>query len=399
MKPRILVLAVGMFAIGTDGFVVASVLPGIAHSLDASVGNAGLLVTAFALTYGLTAPVLTAGLARYPRRTILVVAMAGLAVTNFVAAAAPNTAVIFFARILAAVAAGAYSPAALATAVQVSPPEQRARAVATVLTGLTSSLVLGVPLGSLLGSLGSWRWTFILVGCLAAMAAAGVRVMLPPVEPMQLSSLRARLTLLRRPAMAANLAAAFVWLTGAMILYTFIALVVARATGWGGSAISALLLLYGGAAFLGNWIGGRASDRWGGKRCVVAGLATTLPAFALMGYGTQVGPPIGIVWCLLSLTVWGVAGWSLTPSQSHRLIAAAPAAGADILSLNTSAIYLGTAAGAALGGRIVAHLSLADLGYVAALLQAVSLIIVGFTPIRATSPTETAASSATAVPT
>lgn len=373
---RLGVLALGTFAIGTDGFVIAGVLPGIARDTNATLAAAGLLVTAFALVYALAAPLLTAAAARAERRAVLVAAMALLAAANAAGAAAHGYGWIMAARVGAALGAALYSPIALATAVQLSRPVARGRAISVVLGGMTMSLITGVPLGALLGALGSWRWTLSFVAVIAAACAAGVAVLLPRVPAVPASSLRARLALLRRAAVAANLAATFLWITGAFVLYTFIAAVLGAATGWHGPAISVLLLAYGAAAFAGNAAGGRMAGRWGARRSIAAALTSLMLSMSAVGWAAHIGPPAGRLVAIVALIAWPAAGWSLTPAQSHRLVGLAPAAGPEVLSLNTSAVYLGIAAGAALGGVIIRHLGVAWLGPAAAALQLAALIIV-----------------------
>jgi len=374
--PRLAVLALGTFAIGTDGFVIAGVLPGIARDTHATLGAAGLLVNAFALVYAIAAPLLTAASARVERRTILIAGMLVLAASNAAAGLAPGYGWLMGARVAAAIGAAMYSPIALATAVQLSPASRRGRAVSLVLAGMTVSLVLGVPLGSLLGALGSWRWTFGLVAGLAAASGLGVAVLLPCVPAGPASSLASRLALLRRPAVVANLGATFVWITGAFTAYTYIAPILAGATSWRGPTTSALLLLYGAAAFAGNALGGRAADRWGARRSIVVALTSLVASLAAVGYATHIGPPDGVPVVIVGLIAWAAAGWSLTPAQSHRLVAMTPAAGPEVLSLNTSAVYFGIAAGAALGGQVLTRLGPALLGPAAAGLELLALLVV-----------------------
>lgn len=377
---RVAALALGTFAIGTDGFVVAGVLPAIAHDLGTTVADAGLLVTVFALAYAVGAPMLTTAAASRERRSTLVCGMALLAAANLAAAAAPTYTALLAARVAAALAGGLYSPIALATAVQVSPRAQRGRAVSVVLAGLTVSLVIGVPLGSLLGDLGSWRWTFMFVAVLAAASAVGVRALLPAVPAAPTSSLGDRLALLSRPAVVANLAATFLWITGAFTVYTFIVPVLTSATGWGGSAISGLLLVYGAFAFAGNHLGGVGADRWGARRTIVVALTSLVGSLATIGWATRIGPTLGIPIVIAGLAAWAAAGWALTPPQSHRLIALTPSAGPEVLSLNTSAIYFGIAAGAALGSRVLAHLGRTQLGFAGAVLELAALVVVTRAP-------------------
>lgn len=369
-------LSLGTFAIGTDGFVVAGVLPGIAHDTATTLANAGLLVTAFALVYAVAAPLLTTAVARVDRRTVLVIGMTVLAVANAGAAVVHGYPALMAARVVAALGAAAYSPIAMVTGVQLSPPQARARAIAVVLGGMTLSLVIGVPLGTLLGALGSWRWTFAFVAMVAATCAVGVAVLLPAVPPGPVTSLRTRVGLLRRVSVAGNLAATLLWITGAFVLYTFITPLLTAATGWHGAIISALLLLYGGAAFAGNVLGGRAADRWGPVPTVAVGLASLVMSMTAAGWATHLGPPAGRAIAVVVLITWPAAGWALTPAQSHRLVSLAPEAGPEVLSLNTSAVYFGIAAGAALGGVVVRHADIGWLGLSAATLQLAALLVV-----------------------
>ena len=373
---RVAVLALGTFAIGTDGFVIAGVLPGIAHDTAASLADAGLLVTAFAIVYALAAPLLTAAVARVDRRTVLVAGMVVLAVANAGAAVAHGYAALMVARVIAALGAAAYSPVAMAAGVQLSQPRARARAIAVVLGGMTVSLVVGVPLGTLLGALGSWRWTFAFVAVVAAVSAAGVAILLPSVPAAPVSSLRNRLALLRRVPVVGNLAATFLWITGAFVLYTFITPLLTAATGWHGASISMLLLVYGAAAFAGNMLGGRAADRWGAGRTVVIALCSLVVSMTAAGWATAIGFSAGRVVIIVALVAWPLAGWALTPAQSHRLVTLAPSAGPEVLSLNTSAVYLGIAAGAAAGAAVVHHVAVAWLGPCAAVLQLLALAVV-----------------------
>ena len=397
-EPPLGVLALGTFAIGTDGFVIAGVLPGIARDMHVTVGAAGLLVTVFAVVYGLAAPILTAAAARVDRRIVLLAGMGTLSVANLAAAVAPGEGLLMAARVVAGLGAAAYSPIALAAAVQLSAPALRGRAVSRVLAGMTISLVLGVPLGALVGSIGGWRWTFGLVAAISAAAAVGIAALLPPIPPLRTSTLRTRLALLRQPAVAANLAATFLWITGAFVAYTFIVPVLAAATGWHGAAISVLLLLYGTAAFAGNAAGGQAADRWGAKRTVLFALGSLIVSLSALALAARVGPPAGVPIAIGSLIAWAGAGWSLTPAQSHRLVGLTPAAGPEVLSLNTSAVYLGISAGAAAGGQVLTHLGTAPIGLAAALLQLLSLAVVVVARATRTSPEGPAAAVTTALP-
>ena len=164
-------LALGTFAIGSEGFMIAALLTMIASDLRVSVARAGLLVSIFALAYALSSPLLTALTGRVDRRRLLIVSMSSFALLNVVAAMSHSFLALAGARVLLACAAGIYTPNANALAGALVPAERRGRAIAIVNGGLTAAIALGVPLGALVGERFGWRMTFIGVG------AQGDRVM------------------------------------------------------------------------------------------------------------------------------------------------------------------------------------------------------------------------------
>jgi MFS family permease len=178
-KAPLLWLALGTFAVGTESFMIAGLLPGMAADLAVTLPQAGQLVTAFALAYALSSPVLTALTGRIERRSLLIGAMLAFAAANVLAWTAPGYLQLMAARILLAFAAGLYVPGANALASTVAAPERRGSAIAIVNGGLSLAIALGVPLGALVGDGMGWRTTFGGVAILAALAALGLAYGLP----------------------------------------------------------------------------------------------------------------------------------------------------------------------------------------------------------------------------
>ncbi|MFF4747607.1 MFS transporter [Streptomyces sp. NPDC001268] len=164
----------GVFAIGTDMFVVAGPLGGIAHDLGVTVGSAGLAVTVFALTYATGAILLGPLVAAFPPHRVLVVSLAAFAVLNVPAALAPALPVLLAARLLGALAASAGVPAAAAAAAAAVPASHRGRALGTIVGCMSAATVLGAPAGVLLASTLSWRAAFALPAVLAAATVTGL---------------------------------------------------------------------------------------------------------------------------------------------------------------------------------------------------------------------------------
>lgn len=381
MRFRILVLALGTFALGTDGFVIAGILPAVGHDLAVPAAVTGQLITAFALTYAVGAPVLATLTSDLARKRLLIVSLAGFAGANVLAALAPSFGILMLARMLAACCAALYTPNASAAAVALAPAEQRGRALALVTAGLTVAIVLGVPLGAWIGATLSWRTTFWLVVALSALAALGVLALFPEIANPPPTTLRARFALLRQPSILTALSLTVVVMAGVFTMYTYIAPLLLHVAHLGGTGISIMLLLFGLAGLLGNTLGGQGADRWGAFRTLVPAVSTAAVVLALLPFAAAAALGAGLM-----LFILGIAGWTFTPAQQYRLLALAPTQLGIILSLNASAIYLGIGLGAAVGGLVVHGGSFALLGLVAGLWELMALGVLLVSARRPTAP-------------
>ncbi|WKU03019.1 MFS transporter [Micromonospora sp. HUAS LYJ1] len=366
-----LILAAGTFAVGTDAFVVAGLLPDMAAALRVSTAAAGQSVTVFAISYAVLAPVLSTLTARLPRRTLLVAALLVLAAGNLLSAAADTLPVLIVGRIVAAAGAAAYTPNAGAAGASLVSPALRGRALAVVIGGLTVATALGVPLGGLTGRWLGWRAALVAVALLALAVAVAVRLAMPALPGAAAVPLRARLTALRRPAVLAVLPLTVIGMAACYTVYAF-AVPTLGALGVGAYQVNLMLLLYGSGAVAGNVASGYATDRWGAVPVLVVGYAVMAVALGVLGALSTAGSaPMPLVGLLVG--AWGAASWCQTPAQQHRLIAAAPQQAPLVVSLNSSAIYLGiglgtTAGGAALVSGVPAMYALGAAGAVLALL-------------------------------
>ena len=376
MRLRLLVLALGTFAIGTGSFVFAGLLEGVARDLSVSVGAAGNLVTVFAVTYAVSSPVLVTLAGGVAPRKVLVIAMAVFAAANAAAVFAPTFGLLLACRVLAAFGAAVFTPTALAVAAGLAAPEERGRAISFITGGLTVSFVIGIPLGSIIGTYAGWRMTFVMVAALGVVAMLGIRSLLPRVEAQPVVSLRERVDALKQPAVVAALCLTTLGLMGGFVVFTYVSPLLAEVTGFGGAGVSGLLFLFGVAAMFGNGLGGYGADHLGYARLMAAILV--LLALSLLGFSllvTLAGTALALPGTLAALAVWGVAGFALNPLQQYRIAELAPATRNIALSLNASAIYLGQGAGAGLGALALGYGSLATLGWTGALCALVALAV------------------------
>ncbi len=381
---KLLSLALGAFAIGTESYVIAGLLPDLAADLHVSVALAGQLITVFALAYAFGSPLLAVATGNMERRRLLLASLATFALFNILAATAHGYATLLFARIGLALSAGTFMPAASAYAVAVTPVERRGRALAIIYTGLTVATVVGVPLGVLVGERLGWRFTFTGVAAIASIALIGLALTLAPVRSPTSASMAQRLAIARQPEVLGILAVTVLTLTGVFSIYSYIAPFLQRTTGLTGHAVAGVLLLFGMGSAVGNLLGGAASDRIGPQRVVATVLAALIGLFTVLSAVGMVLRPTVAIWVIVPLlTVWGFVGWSFPAAQQARLVALAPAIAPITLSLNASAIYFGVSIGAALGSIMVAHGAVIHLGWVGATCEALALGTLAWSARRA----------------
>ncbi|MGM4961773.1 MFS transporter (plasmid) [Bradyrhizobium barranii] len=369
-------LTLGAFSIGTEGFMIAGLLPALARDLNVGLSAAGQLVTAFSLAYAVGAPVMAVLTARLERRRLLALAIAGFSIANLLAALAPNYAGLLAARLLLAFAAASFMPAASGYAAASGGLQRRGRALSMVTNGLSLAIVAGVPLGVLVGQRFGWRATFLAVGGLAALSLVGILFGMPRQVPGTTASLGERLALTRRPDILAVLATSVLTVAGTFTVYTYLSVFLAGVAGIGPQELALVLLGFGVASAVGTQLGGTAADYWGARYTVIVGCGLTLLAYLVLSLGAALGPAHALLALLPAILLWGLSSWGLITAQQARLVALAPTLAAVSLSLNSSAIYLGSAMGAAVGALVIADGPVGRLGWVAAGFSLAALLTV-----------------------
>jgi predicted MFS family arabinose efflux permease len=369
-------LTLGAFAVGTENFMIAGLLPAMARDLNVGLPAAGHLVTAFSLAYAISAPVMAVLTAGLERRRLLAIAMGGFALANLLAALAPNYASLLAARLLLAFSAATFMPAASGYAATLGGSQRHGRALSTVYNGLTLAIIAGVPLGVLVGQGFGWRATFLAVAGLAALSLFGTLAGLPPQPPGATANLRQRLALAGRGDMLVVLAVSVFTIAGTFTLYTYLGAFLAGAAGISARGLALVLMGFGLASAIGTRLGGSAADRWGGRPIVILGGCLVLLAYLALSLSPMLGPDRGTPLLLGAIFLWGFSSWGLMTAQQARLVALAPASASVSLSLNSSAIYLGSATGAAAGALVIAHGAVERLGLVAAGFSLAALLAV-----------------------
>jgi DHA1 family purine base/nucleoside efflux pump-like MFS transporter len=369
MRTRLLIFALGNFAVGTESLVFAGILPSIAHDLHVSVTLAGQLVTIYSLTFAIASPILIALTGKISPRRLLVGAFTLFVVSNILAILAPNFGILALARFLAACGAGIYTPTASAVAVSMVSPEERGRALGIVFTGLAISTVLGVPLGTFIGATFGWRATFIVIALFGLITIGGILTLFRDSVSPQPASLRAWGSLLADRYLLIALVITVLQFIGQFTVYTYIAPLLLHAGNFNEASLSLVLLLYGIAGVIGSSLGGYSVDRWS----TIGTVALSLAILALsLGVLPLVAP--SIVGAALVIGLWGLVGVAFTPAQQRYLLSIAPQAASVVLALNSSAVFLGTALGAVVGGIVIQNIGTGLVGPAGGLFPVLALV-------------------------
>ncbi|PJJ22233.1 putative MFS family arabinose efflux permease [Janthinobacterium sp. 67] len=376
LPPAIYLLSLCSFAFGLCEFIAAGLLSPMARDLHASVAAAGGAIAAYALGAAIGAPILTAMLARRPSRQVLVVTMLVLAAGSVAMAAAPALGALLGVRFAVGLAHGVFMAVASHAATSLVEPSRAGRALSIVWLGLTLALAGGVPLGTWLGAVSSWRWVFAAIGVLALCGGAGLRFAMPAArqQAAAVSALASLRAIVQPPLLLAAGVAALVSVA-TFSFFTYVSPFLLQLGGLGAAWLSAAMLCFGACAIGGNLLGGWCADRPHALRATVlalAALALNLLAFYMLQ-----------AWPLALLALCGTLGllfFALVTLSTMRLLRLAqwhcPGSDAVAAGLNIAAFNAGTAAGGALGGVLIVAFGLPSIaigGALAALLAMLPL--------------------------
>jgi DHA1 family inner membrane transport protein len=342
-----LALAAGAFCIGMTEFLPMGLLPDIARDLQVSIPAAGNLVTVYAMGVVVGGPLVVALSMRWPRKATLIGLMGIFTLGNALCALAPNYELLAFARIFSALSHGSFFGIGAVVAIYLAPPGQSSRALALMFSGLTLANVLGVPLGTLLGQLTSWRLPFWTVAACGLVAMAAVWRFIPDITAMPRANIRDEMKALLHPQTLLAMAITAVGFAGVFTIFTYITPILEDQSSLSPHAVSLVLVLLGIAATLGLNIGGKLADRW-----LLPTIAGSLLGMALLS--------LLFAWSmqftLLSVAtafVWGMVAFAVGPGLQTNAMRQAGEAPLMASTVNQSAFNLGNAVGAFLGGAVI----------------------------------------------
>lgn len=347
-RAALAVLFIGNIFIGSGVLAPAAMINTMTADLNVSSVAIGALIGWGAVVLCIGAPAFGFFTNTVDRRTLLAASLLLYAVGHVASAFAPDYTSLLVIRLLMISGAAIFTPQAASAVALMVQEARRSSAVATVFMGWAVATAAVIPLMSILAEFMDWRAIYGALGAGSLLAAIGVMMALPAKLYPARMSLSTWGEVIRRPAIVILLAATCLQITGQFTLFPYLAAEMRRASNADPSAVALALGLYGAAGLFGSIVAARSVNSVGAARTHMICIA--IMASGLAGWSIFASSPAPAI---ASIGVWGLGFGAGVAMQQARLIAVSPALASASVALNTSVLYLGQAAGSAIGGELI----------------------------------------------
>ncbi|WP_345807140.1 MFS transporter [Bacillus pumilus] len=360
-KTVVYLLALAAFLIGTIEYIITGIIQMVADDLHVTTSAAGLLVTSLALSAAIGAPIVIALTINIDRRKILSWMLIIFILSNFITSVSHSFEMVMMTRILQGISGGTAIVVAMAVATRLVEREKRGTAIGIILMGLSSSLVLGVPIGTFLSSMIGWKALFAAIGLITLIPLIVVYRRIPSMKEQEPVTLRMQLSILKDKRILLAVAVTLFYVGGYSTLFTYLTPFLQASANLSITEISGILLLAGICSFLGSSLGGMAADKKGPIFTIFSGIILQIIMLLLLSFVTG-----NLVVMVAVILIWMIATWSTSPAQQLYLVTLVPKSPDIALSVNTSFIQFGFALGSGVGGIVLSETSILNLSWISA---------------------------------
>ncbi|WP_424141396.1 MFS transporter [Staphylococcus gallinarum] len=375
---RVVTFILSIFIVGMVEMMVAGIMNLMSHDLNVSEAIIGQLVTLYAITFAIAGPILVKLTNRFSPKPVLLWTLLAFIVGNLMIAMAPNFTILVVGRVISSAAAALIVVKILALTALLTAPQNRGKMIGIVYSGFSGTNVFGVPIGTIIGDLVGWRYTFIFIVIVSVLVGILMYIYIPNsnIEPSpnndnkQQTKQATTGRILRPIEVAKYLAITFLLLVANSVTFIYINPLMLSG-GHDLSFVSIALLINGVAGMIGTSMGGFLSDKLTSKRWLT--IATILFIVMLLSLNFFL---TGTVMLLAIIFIWNIMQWSTNPAVQSGIIEHVDGDTSQVMSWNMSSLNAGIAIGGVVGGLVVSNLDVHATTYFSATIGVIALIII-----------------------
>ncbi|WP_436956501.1 MFS transporter [Staphylococcus sp. AS1337] len=374
---RIATFILSIFIVGMVEMMVAGIMNLMSNDLHVSEAVVGQLVTLYAITFAIAGPILVKLTNRFSPRPVLLWALAIFIIGNIIIAMAPNFSILVFGRILSSAAAALIVVKILALTALLTAPQHRGKMIGIVYSGFSGANVFGVPIGTIIGDLVGWRYTFLFIVAVSVLVGILMYFYVPqpqfetPKTGTETTQRTSSYSKILRPAeIVKYLSITFLLLVANSVTFIYINPLMLK-SGHDLSFVSIALLINGVAGVIGTSMGGFLSDKLTSKRWLT--IATTI--FIIMMLILNVFLP-GTGLLLMVIFIWNIMQWSTNPAVQSGIIEHVEGDTSQVMSWNMSSLNAGIGIGGIVGGLVVSKVDVFATTYFSAAIALLAFILI-----------------------